>query len=364
MDALDARYMARALRLAERGRYTTDPNPRVGCVIVRDGKIAGEGWHERTGEPHAEIHALKTAGDKARGATVYLTLEPCTHHGRTPPCSEALIKAGIGRLVVATQDPNPRVNGQGLKALADRGIAVEAGLMETSAQALNPGFISRMVGGRPFVRVKLAASLDGRTARSSGESKWITGEMARADVQRWRARSAAILTGSGTVLADDPSLNVRAFDIGRHPLRVVVDSELRTPPTAKMLKLPGKTLIVHAGADGARAEGLEAAGAEVLALPGMDGKVDLKVLLHELGRREVNELLVEAGATLCGALLADGLVDELVCYFAPHLMGSAERAMFTLPPLATMADRTPITVTDVRTVGADWRITAKVAGSK
>jgi len=361
MDALDARFMARALRLAERGCYTTDPNPRVGCVVVRDGTVVGEGWHERAGEPHAEIHALRAAGDASRGATGYLTLEPCSHQGRTPPCSEALIAAGIGRLVVAMKDPNPRVNGRGLKALTDRGIVVETGFMEASARALNPGFVSRMIRGRPRVRVKLAASLDGRTARAGGESRWITGEPARADVQRLRAQSSAVLTGAGTVLADDPSLNVRAFDIGRQPLRVVVDSQLRTPPAAKMLSLPGKTLVVHAGAGDGRAEALTAAGAEVLALPGADGKVDLKVLLHELGRREINDLLVEAGATLGGALLAEGLVDEVICYVAPHIMGSAERAMFALPPLTAMADRKRFAITDVRTVGEDLRIVARVS---
>jgi len=360
MDAIDARYMARALRLAERGRYTTDPNPCVGCVVVRGGAIVGEGWHACAGEPHAEIHALRAAGDAARGATVYLTLEPCSHHGRTPPCSEALIKAGIGRLFVAMKDPNPKVNGQGLKALADQGIAVESGLMEESAQALNRGFVSRMVRGRPRVRVKLAASLDGRSARAAGESKWITGEAARADVQRLRAQSSAILTGVETVLADDPSLNIRIFDIQRQPLRVVVDSQLRTPPSAKMLALPGKTLIVHSGGDDDRVEALSHAGAEVLALPGWMDRVDLKVLLHELGRREINELLVEAGATLCGSMLAGGLVDELVCYIAPHIMGSAERAMFTLPPLAAMRERHELKIVDVRTVGEDLRITAQV----
>ena len=258
----DARHMARALELARRGLYTTDPNPRVGCVIAKDGKIVGEGFHARAGEPHAEINALRAAGAAARGATVYLTLEPCCHHGKTPPCTEALIAAGVARVVAAMQDPNPRVAGQGFAELKQAGIGNASGLMQSEAEVLNPGFISRMQRGRPFVRVKLAASLDGRTALANGESKWITGEPARADVQHWRARSSAILTGIGTVLADDPSLNVRAFDVGRQPLRVVLDSQLQMSPKAKMLALPGATLVVTASNDAARAEALRQAGAD------------------------------------------------------------------------------------------------------
>lgn len=358
----DARYMARALVLARRGLYTTDPNPRVGCVIVRDGRVVGEGWHVRAGEPHAEILALAVAGDQARGATVYLTLEPCCHHGRTPPCSEALIAAGVARVVAAMEDPNPKVAGKGFAALAAHGILVEHGLMAAEAQALNPGFVQRMRSGRPYVRLKLAASLDGRTALASGEAKWITGEAARADVQRLRARSSAILTGIGTVLADDPSLTVRAFDIGRQPLRVVLDEQLQMPATARLLRLPGKTVIVAAGNDAERAMALRQAGAEIVVLPATaDGRVSLPALMQELARREVNEVLVEAGATLCGALLRANLVDELVLYYAPHLLGDSARGMFALPPLADMAGRIEVQITDVRPVGRDWRLIASVA---
>lgn len=360
----DARHMARALELARRGLYTTDPNPRVGCVIVKDGRVVGEGFHARAGLPHAEIHALTAAGEQARGASVYLTFEPCCHHGRTPPCTEALIRAGIARLVAAMQDPNPTVAGKGFMALAQRGIAVESGLMTGEAEAINPGFIMRMQHGRPFVRVKLAASLDGRTALAGGESKWITGEAARADVQRWRARSSAVLTGIGTVLADDPSLTVRDFDIGRQPLRVVLDSRLRMPPQARMLTLAGHTLIAAAINDSERAEAMRRAGAEVILLPAKGGLVDLGALMQELARREVNELLVEAGATLSGALLQTGLVDELVLYYAPHIMGNHERGMFALPPLVYMADRLDVEISDVRSVGTDWRVIATVKYGK
>ncbi len=354
----DARHMARALELARRGFYTTDPNPRVGCVIVKDGKTVGDGFHARAGEPHAEIHALRAAGAQARGATVYLTLEPCCHHGKTPPCSDALIAAGVGRVIAAMQDPNPRVAGKGFAALNAAGIETAAGLMQAEAEALNPGFIQRMKTGRPYVRVKLAASLDGRTAVASGESKWITGEAARADVQHWRARSSAIITGIGTVLADDPSLNVRAFDIGRQPLRVVLDSQLRTPPTGKMLSLPGSTLIVTAANDAAHAEALRTAGAEVLQL-GKNGKVDLGALLAALASREVNEVLVEAGSTLSGALLEAGLVDELVLYYAPVLLGDRGRGMFHLDSIVNMSDRMQLEIKDVCAVGQDWRIVAR-----
>ncbi len=369
----DARHMARALALARRGLYTTDPNPRVGCLIVKDGRVVGEGWHERAGLPHAEVRALEAAGAAARGATVYLTLEPCCHQGRTPPCTDALIGAGVARVVAAMEDPNPKVAGKGFAALAARGITVEQGLMAAEAEALNPGFASRMRRGRPYVRVKLAASLDGRTALADGRSQWITGEAARADVQRWRARSSAVLTGVGTVLADDPSLTVRAFDIGRQPLRVVLDTRLRTPPTARLLRLPGKTLIATAADTAAaeaaeRASALRAAGAEIVVLPRTApperGGVSLPALFEELARREVNEVLVEAGPTLSGALVAARLVDELLLYYAPHLLGDSARGMFVLPPLAEMAARIEMDIYDVRAVGRDWRVMAKVASSK
>ncbi len=361
VDASDARLMARALRLARRGLYTTHPNPRVGCVVVRDGQIVGEGWHERAGGPHAEIMALGQAADRAAGATVYLTLEPCCHHGKTPPCTDALVGAGVARVVAAMADPNPRVAGKGFAHLAGHGIEVDVGLMEAEASALNEGFVTRMRRGRPYVRIKLAASLDGRTAKADGESKWITGPAARADVQRWRARSSAILTGVGTALTDDPRLNVRDFDIGRQPLRVVVDSRLRMAGTASMLRLSGKTLVVTASADREKTESLRAAGAEVLLLAAPNGRVDLAALMRHLAASEVNELLVEAGATLCGAILEAGLVDEILIYFAPHVMGSRERAMFELPALAGMAERIPMHIRDVRAVGDDWRVIARVA---
>lgn len=365
-SADDTRHMARALELAQRGLYTTDPNPRVGCVVVRDGQVVGEGWHERAGEPHAEVHALRAAGESARRATAYVSLEPCCHHGRTPPCTQALIAAGIARVVVAMPDPNPQVASQGVAELEQAGIRVEIGLLRTEAERLNPGFILRMTRGRPLVRVKLATSLDGRTALASGESKWITSEAARADVQRLRARSSAILTGIGTVLADDPSLTVRDPEIGpgpeaiRQPLRVVIDGHLSMRPNAKMLSLPGKTMVVTAEDDSDYAEPLMAAGAEVVVLRDGGGRVDLAGLMQDLAERGVNELLVEAGATVCGGLLEAGLVDELVVYLAPHLLGSSARGMFNVPGIARMQDRHELAITDVRAVGADWRITANV----
>src|SRR3989344_4723508 len=355
-SAADARFMARALQLAQRGMYTTDPNPRVGCVIVKDGNIMGEGWHERVGEPHAEIIALKQAGPMhAHSAGVYLTLEPCCHQGRTPPCTRALIKAGVKRVVAAMRDPNPQVAGKGFKELEGHGIRVDVGLMEREAEALNPGFISRMKHRRPYVRVKLAASLDGRTAMADGESKWITGDEARADVQKWRARSSAILTGVSTVLKDDPSLNVRDMNIGRQPLRVVLDSRLRMPPGARMLRGEGRTLIVTASEDLALTNALKRAGAEVAPIVTPRKTVDLEALMKHLAWIEVNEVLVEAGATLCGALLRANLVDELILYYAPHVMGNQERGMFALPPLLRMADRLNVEIADVRAVGNDWR---------
>jgi diaminohydroxyphosphoribosylaminopyrimidine deaminase/5-amino-6-(5-phosphoribosylamino)uracil reductase len=293
-------------------------------------------------------------------AGVYLTLEPCCHQGRTPPCTQALIKAGVRRVVAAMRDPNPLVAGKGLKEIESHGIQTDVGLMEAEAAALNPGFISRMKRGRPFVRVKLAASLDGRIGMANGDSKWITGEAARADVQKWRARSSAILTGVGTVLADDPSLNVRDFKTGHQPLRVVLDSRLRMSSRARMLRNEGKTLIVTASGDAALAATLKKAGAEVAHISTPEKNVDLAALLKHLAWLEVNEVLVEAGATLCGALLRAGLVDELVLYYASHIMGSAERGMFTLPPLLRMTDRLNVEITDTRAVGKGWRVIATV----
>lgn len=345
--------MARALQLAAHGLYTTSPNPRVGCVIVKDGRIIGEGWHERAGTPHAEIHALQAAGEAARGATVYVTLEPCSHHGRTPPCAEALINAGVARVVAAMSDPNPLVAGGGISMLTLAGIQAEVGLMEAEARALNPGFISRMTRQRPWVRLKTASTLDGKTALANGASQWITGEAARTDVQRLRARACAILTGSGTVLADNPRMNVRDLDIGRQPLRVVVDSTLRTPADAAILP----ALIACHHADPAARAALEQAGAEVIALPGTGGRVDLAALLVLLAQRGVNELHVEAGAALNGALIKAGLVDEWVAYMAPMAVGDAARGLFAMPPLATLADAARFKLADVRQIGDDLRLT-------
>jgi diaminohydroxyphosphoribosylaminopyrimidine deaminase/5-amino-6-(5-phosphoribosylamino)uracil reductase len=352
-SAADHAHMARALQLAARGLYTTTPNPRVGCVIARDGRIVGEGWHQRAGTPHAEIHALQAAGDAARGATVYVTLEPCSHHGRTPPCAEALIQAGVARVVAAMTDPNPLVAGGGISMLTLAGIDAEVGLMEAEARALNPGFVSRMTRQRPWVRLKTASTLDGKTALANGASQWITGEAARADVQTLRARACAVLTGSGTVLADDPRMTVRDLDIGRQPLRVVVDSGLRTPVHAAILPA---LIACHHAAPAARIA-LEGAGAEVVELPGADGRVDLPALLTLLAQRGVNELHVEAGAALNGALLAAGLVDEWVAYLAPLAMGNDARGLFTQPPLATLADAARFRLADLRQIGGDLRLT-------
>jgi diaminohydroxyphosphoribosylaminopyrimidine deaminase/5-amino-6-(5-phosphoribosylamino)uracil reductase len=365
----DAHYMARAIELARRGLYTTHPNPRVGCVLVSDGAVVGEGWHRKAGEPHAERLALADAGGNARGATAYVTLEPCSHHGRTPPCADGLIEAGVARVVAAMVDPNPQVAGQGMARLAAAGIETVTGVLEDDAAALNPGFIKRMTSGRPYVRCKLAMSLDGRTAMASGESQWITGAAARKDVQRLRARSDAILTGIGTVLADDPSLNVRLTaaelpgvgteDYLRQPLRVVLDSRLRMSPEAKMLGLPGDTLVLTCAEDLARGAVLAATGAEVLSMPACHDGLSLPAVLDELGRRQVNEALIEAGPVLAGAALAAGLIDELIVYLAPHIMGDAARGLFHLPGLDRMADRVPLKITDIRAVGDDWRITAR-----
>ena len=353
----DHEFMAQALRLAERGLYTTTPNPRVGCVIVRDSKVVGTGWHERAGEPHAEIHALQQAGELARGATAYVTLEPCSHHGRTPPCAEALIQAGVGRVVVAMIDPNPLVAGEGLARLQQAGIPVDLGLLEEEARELNIGFVSRMTCGRPWLRLKIAASLDGKTALNNGVSQWITGADARRDVHRLRARSCAVLTGIGTVLADDPSLNVRDVETPRQPLRVVVDSALRMPPMAKMLGL-GKTLVVTASNDPAKTGRLREAGAEVLVLAGKDGRADLARMLDELGQRGINEITAEAGRGLNGALVQQGLVDEFVIYLAPLLLGDRARGMFDLPELAAMEGRRELRIADVTMVGRDLRVRA------
>ncbi|MDH5571816.1 MAG: bifunctional diaminohydroxyphosphoribosylaminopyrimidine deaminase/5-amino-6-(5-phosphoribosylamino)uracil reductase RibD [Gammaproteobacteria bacterium] len=356
----DYQFMSRAIQLAKRGMNTTTPNPRVGCVIVKDNEIVGEGWHVRAGEAHAEIHALNAAGKKAKNATAYVTLEPCSHHGRTPPCSDALIKAGVMKVIVAMQDPHLRVNGEGIQKLVDAGIQVATGLLEQQAEALNPGFIKRMRTGRPYVRLKLAMSLDGRTAMASGESKWITSAAAREDVQRLRAQSCAIVTGVGTVLADDPSMNLRLDGVERQPLRVVVDTNLSMPVTAKMLSPPGEMIVMTCSEDEEMIEQLTQVGARVINMPYCNTSVSLAAVLDELGKMGINEVLIETGATLSGGLLQDGLIDELVVYMAPILMGDGARGLFRLPELTTMADKVQLEITDMRAVGCDWRITAKI----
>lgn len=350
----DHGWMQQALRLASLGLNSTTPNPRVGCVLVKDGRQIGAGWHERAGEPHAEVHALRQAGDAVQGATAYVTLEPCSHFGRTPPCADALIAAGVARVVIAMLDPNPQVAGQGMARLQAAGIACSAGVLQDEALELNKGFVSRMLRGRPWLTLKIAASLDGRTALASGESQWITGPQARADVQRWRAASCAILTGSGTILADDPQLTVRSGQPVRQPLRVALDSHLYCPPTAKVLQAAGGALLFAAKPTASATAALEAAGAEVMLLPGSDGRVDLAMVLQELGRRGCNDLLVEAGSRLNGALLQQGWVDDLLLYQAPILLGDAARGLadFTLQQLA---DKLAPQVLDRRLLGADLR---------
>ncbi|MET0061844.1 MAG: bifunctional diaminohydroxyphosphoribosylaminopyrimidine deaminase/5-amino-6-(5-phosphoribosylamino)uracil reductase RibD [Candidatus Thiodiazotropha endolucinida] len=369
-SALDQRFMARAIQLARLGWYSTHPNPRVGCLIVKEGEVIAEGYHRRAGEPHAERNALAKAGVAASGATAYVTMEPCCHHGRTPPCTEALIESGVKRVVVGMPDPNPLVAGQGLELLRQAGIQVTEGVMRPQVEALNPGFIKRMIHGLPYIRCKMAMSLDGRTAMADGESQWITSPAARVDVQKLRAQSAAILTGVGTLLADDPSMNVRlsAMELGLeegvpipHPVRVVLDPELATPGDAKMLGLPGPTLIICSDEQPVHGAALEAAGAQIVRLPGDKQRLDLHQVIRFLGEQEINEVLLESGATLAGAMLEQGLVDELIIYQAPHLMGNKGRGLFLLPGIARMADRIALQVTDLRQVGTDIRITARLS---
>ncbi len=359
--AMDHLHMAHALRLAERGLATTQPNPRVGCVIARGETVLGTGWHARAGEPHAEVFALREAGTAARGATAYVTLEPCAHHGRTPPCADALIAAGVGRVVVAHEDPFDQVDGAGIEKLRAAGIGVQVGLMRDAAHELNIGFFSRIQRARPWVRVKLAMSLDGRTALADGTSKWITGEAARADVQRWRARSSAILSASGTVLADDPQLTVRLPDAPGcvPPLRAIVDTALRTPAGARVLDGTAPTLVFHA--PDAHVPAHLADVARVAVRRDDHGGLELRAVLHELARRDVNEVHVEAGPVLCGALLAAGLADELLVYVAPVLLGSSGRPMLTLPPLDDMASRWRLHTVDRRQVGDDMRLQLRPA---
>ena len=351
----DHQCMATALRLAAKGLYSTHPNPRVGCVIADREKILGQGWHEFAGGEHAEISALRDAGDTARGNTAYVTLEPCSHHGRTPPCTEALISAGIARVVVASTDPNPAVNGQGLERLRDAGVIVETGLMASGAEALNPGFFMRMRQGRPWVRVKSAISLDGRTALLNGDSKWISSEYSRRDVQKWRARSSVVLTGIGTVLADNPAMNARLDGLSRQPLRVIADSRWRTPADSRILADPA-TAVIAGTRDASIPPELQATGAKCLALPAIAGRIDLVSLLGRLAEMEVNEIQVEAGARLCGALLKQRLVDEILIYQAPMLLGDGGQGPFAFGPLESMDERTHLKLLDTRCFGNDLRL--------
>ncbi|MCU0804404.1 MAG: bifunctional diaminohydroxyphosphoribosylaminopyrimidine deaminase/5-amino-6-(5-phosphoribosylamino)uracil reductase RibD [Burkholderiales bacterium] len=351
--------MAEALALAERGLYTTTPNPRVGALVVRDGVVVGRGFHERAGGAHAEIAALVDAGARARGATVYVTLEPCSHHGRTPPCTHALAAAGVARVVAAMADPNPLAR-HGAERLRAAGIAVDLGLMESEARELNIGFVSRLDRGRPWVRLKIAATLDGRTALAGGESQWITGAAAREDGHRWRARACAILTGIGTVKDDDPRLTVRAVATPRQPLKVLVDSKLEALPGAKLFE-SGRTLVAAAVADREKIARLAERGAEVLVLPNAAGKVDLVALMGELAKRELNEIHVEAGTKLNGSLVAAGVVDELLVYLAPSLVGDSGRGMFNLSAPASLDARTRLSLREVTRVGEDVRIIARLA---
>jgi diaminohydroxyphosphoribosylaminopyrimidine deaminase/5-amino-6-(5-phosphoribosylamino)uracil reductase len=354
-------FMSRALQLAEQGLFTTRPNPRVGCVIVKDGKIVGEGAHLKAGEPHAEVFALRQAGELAKGATAYVTLEPCSHSGRTPPCSQALIDAGVQKVIAAMQDPNPLVAGSGLAHLQTHDIEVANGLMQVQAEALNPGFIARMTRNTPYVRSKIAASLDGKTALNNGVSQWITSEAARADVQQWRARSCAILTGVGTVLADNPSMTVRLdseAEASVQAMRIIVDSTLKTPIDAKILT-GGNVLIAFAQDADNKSTALLAAGAELLCIPNEQGKVCLKTLLAHLAAREINEVLCEGGEGLNGALLAQNMIDELLIYYASKLMGGAAKNMFAMPALTAMQQAVDLQVLDVRHIGSDIRLRAK-----
>ena len=355
----DIEWMTQALRLAAQGLYTTTPNPRVGCVIVKNGQCLGEGAHLKAGEPHAEVHALRAAGELARGATAYVTLEPCSHFGRTPPCADALVQAGISRVVVAMQDPNPLVAGQGIIRLQAQGVDVTVGVCEAQARALNPGFIMRMTQQRPYVRLKVAASLDGRTALANGTSQWITSPDARKDVHHWRAQSCAIMTGIGSILQDDSSLTVRDVATPRQPLRVIIDSYLRIPLHAKVLQ-DGHALVAYANADHARIEALQALGVRLLHAPNAQGQVDIAQVIQALAALPCNEVLIEAGAMLNGAVLQGGLVDELLLYYAPRLIGHAARGMFALPELSQMSEVRDLNITDVRHFGPDLRIQAKL----
>lgn len=369
--ANDALHMARALQLASKGVYSTHPNPRVGCVIVRDGETVGEGWHVQAGGPHAEVHALRQAGARARGATAYVTLEPCSHHGRTPPCAEALVEAGVARVVVAMQDPNPQVAGQGLARLRQAGISVTCPVLAAEARALNPGFLKRMEHGVPYVRLKMAMSLDGRTAMANGESQWITGAAARSAVQRLRAQSSAVLTGADSVIADGARMTVRAAELGldaeatelatrRTPLRILIDGRLRVALDAPFFEA-GPALVVTC-VDAAAHPHYPQAGHELLSLPGHDGHVDLSALLRVLAVRGINEVLVEAGASLAGAFARQNLVDEYQLFMAAKFLGSAARPLLDWP-LARMSEAPLLQIVEMTAVGDDWRVIAVPASA-
>ena len=360
----DEIFMARAIALAKRGRFTTHPNPRVGCVIVNNGEIVGEGFHYRAGEPHAEVHALRMAGEKAKGATAYVTLEPCSHHGRTPPCCEALSHAGVSRVVAAMQDPNPQVAGRGLYHLQQHGIEVSHGVMMAEAEAVNKGFLKRMRTGFPYIQLKLGASLDGRTAMASGESQWITSPQARRDVQRLRAQSHAILTSSATVLADDPALTVRWEELShevqsrypqenlRQPVRIVIDSQNRVTPAHRIVQQPGETWFARTVEDPRQWP----ESVRTLCIPPHNGHLDLVLLMMQLGKQQINSIWVEAGPGLAGALLQAGLVDELIVYLAPKLLGDAGRGLCTLPGLEELAAAPQFNFSEIRRVGPDLRV--------
>jgi len=370
--ASDHQYMSRALQLARRGLYSTDPNPRVGCVIVKDDVVLSEGWHQKTGHPHAEIEALNIAkqnhtSENVSDATCYVTLEPCAHHGRTPPCTESLVKAGIRKVIAASIDPNPLVAGKGLQQLKEAGIETASGLMEAQAAELNPGFTMRMQQGRPFVRCKLAMSLDGKTALSNGDSKWISSNESRMDVQKLRACSSAIMTGIGTVIADDPSMNVRLSETsewakhGRQPLRVILDSDLEISPEAKILNVAGDVIIFHQSNNEDRQKQLENKGTELVTIDEARGAAFLKQVLNYLAsEKEINEILLETGSTLAGEMLQAGLIDELIIYLAPTLLGQDAKSLFQLPLLDNMSDRISLDFSDIRTIGNDIRIKATV----
>ena len=364
----DVAFMAEAIQLASKGLYTTEPNPRVGCVLVKDGEVVGRGWHQKAGEGHAEVKAIENAGARAVNSTAYVSLEPCSHFGKTPPCVNALIQAGIKRVVAAMKDPNPDVSGSGFKVLANAGVQVESGLLESQAKALNLGFIKRMETGRPYVRIKMAMSVDGRTAMASGESKWITGPAARKDVQRLRARSSAVISGIGTILQDDAALTVRASELGlenaneivlRQPLRVVLDSSSKIPENSKLFKTSGPILLVVSSEACVPSAVTQYSNVSVFRLPAIKEcpeKSVLTIVLQELARRDCNEVLVEAGASLAGSFIKEGCWDELVLYVAPKLMGSAARPLASLP-MDLMSEATALQLADMRVVGEDIRLT-------